>query len=143
VRFVDTDILLYAVSTADDAQEKALIARRLLADDDLALSVQVLQDFYVQATRDSTPDRLGHAQALQLVESWLRFPTQEMDVALLRAAMATRARYRVSYSDAAIGEAARILGCRKLLSEDLADGRTFGGVTVENPFARARQGRKP
>jgi predicted nucleic acid-binding protein len=134
VRFVDTNILLYAVSTADDEREKAEVARRLLDDTDLALSVQVLQEFYVQATRESKADRLDHEQAVQLVESWLRFPAKELDVALLQAALRTRARHRISYWNAAIVEAARALGCRQLLSEDLRDGQDFDGVIVSNPF---------
>ena len=48
--------------------------------------------------------------------------------------MATRERYQISYWDAAIIEAARMLGCDTVLSEDLSDGQDCGGVTVENPF---------
>ena len=136
MRFVDTNILLYAVSTADDEQEKAEVARRVLDDADLGLSVQVLQEFYVQATRESKPDRLDHEQAVQLIESWLRFPAKDLDVALMQAALRTRARHRISYWDAAVVEAARALGCRQLLSEDLHDGQDFDGVIVANPFKR-------
>ena len=49
--FVDTNLLLYAISTAEDEEEKRAIARRVLLRKDLAISVQVLQEFYVQATR--------------------------------------------------------------------------------------------
>jgi hypothetical protein len=45
MRFVDTNILLYAVSTARDEHGKAEIARTLLEADDLALSRQGLQEF--------------------------------------------------------------------------------------------------
>ena len=48
MRFVDTNILLYAVSAAADDQPKSRVALLTLEDDDLALSVQVLQEFYVQ-----------------------------------------------------------------------------------------------
>lgn len=40
VRFVDTNVLLNAVSTAPDEQGKAEVAGSLLNEDDLALSVQ-------------------------------------------------------------------------------------------------------
>jgi predicted nucleic acid-binding protein len=50
VRFVDTNVLLYAVSTAPEEAAKAATARLLLEADDLALSVQVLQEFYVEAS---------------------------------------------------------------------------------------------
>ena len=51
LRFLDTNILLYSISR--DAREAAKRDRAvaLLERDDGALSVQVLQEFYVQATR--------------------------------------------------------------------------------------------
>jgi predicted nucleic acid-binding protein len=55
----------------------------------------------------------------------------------MRAALATRARFRISYWDAAILEAARSLGCAVVLSEDLSDAVDYGGVRVENPFREA------
>ena len=134
MRFVDTNILLYAVSTAPDEERKQRIALALLEADGVTLSVQVLQEFYVQSTRSTKPERLSHDQAAALVESFLRFPVQETTVALVQAAIAARERFHISYWDAAVVEAARTLGCDTLLSEDLADGRSYDGVRVENPF---------
>jgi predicted nucleic acid-binding protein len=134
MRFVDTNVLLYAVSTAREEAAKARAARKVLDADDLALSVQVLQEFYVQATRTGRKDRLTHEQAALLVESWLRFPAQETTVALLRGALETKRRHRLSYWDAAVVAAARALGCEVLLSEDLAHGRDYDGVRVVDPF---------
>jgi predicted nucleic acid-binding protein len=140
VRFVDTNVLLYAASTAEDEREKALRARDLLEAEDLALSVQVLQEFYVQATRPTRTQRLSHEQATGLVEAFLRFPVQDTTVALVRAALETASRFSVSYWDAAIIEAARGLGCATLLTEDLGDGTDFAGVRVVNPFTSRTQG---
>ncbi len=58
MRFVDTNVLLYAISRDPEEQGKAERANDLLAARHVALSVQVLQEFYVQATRDSRPDPL-------------------------------------------------------------------------------------
>jgi predicted nucleic acid-binding protein len=138
VRFVDTNVLLYAISTASDERAKHEIALRLLDEADLALSVQVLQEFYVQATRDGRRDRISHEQACDLIESWLRFHVHVIDVATMQAALRTAARFRLSYWDAAIVEAARASECRTLLSEDLSDGQNFAGVVVLNPFREAR-----
>ena len=129
------------MSTAADERAKAGVARALLEGSDLALSVQVLQEFYVQATRVSKPDRLSHEQAAILVESFLRYPVQETTLAVMRGALETAHRFRISYWDAAIVEAARALGCRTVLSEDLAHGTDYAGVAVENPF-RAARGRR-
>jgi predicted nucleic acid-binding protein len=134
VRFVDTNVLLYAASTSPRERAKNRRALELLDRRDLALSVQVLQEFYVQATRSGRSDALSHEQAVALVESWLRFRVQEMTMDLLRNALATRLRWNLSYWDAAIVEAARLSGCSVLLSEDLQDGMDFAGVRVENPF---------
>lgn len=137
MRFVDTNVLLYAVSRAAEEEAKATIARQLLRRPDLALSVQVLQELYVQATRESRPDPLRHDQAVRLVESFCRYPVQELTLPIVQAAFATRARWRLSYWDAAILEAARASGCEVVLSEDLADGEDYDGVRVENPFRGA------
>ncbi len=134
MRFVDTNILLYAVSTASEESGKARVARRLLDGRDLALSVQVLQEFYVQATRASRPDALSHDQAAVLVEAFLRFRLQEITLPILRAALETSHRHCISYWDAVILEAARALECRVVLSEDLTHGADYDGVRVEDPF---------
>lgn len=134
MRFVDTNILLYAISRDPEERHKAERARGILAERDLALSVQVLQEFYVQSTRESRPDPLTHEQAGRLVESFLRFPLAELTRQVMLAAMATRQRFHISYWDAAILEAARSLGCETVLSEDLSDGQDYAGVQVKNPF---------
>lgn len=134
MRFVDTNILLYAVSRDPEERHKAVRARGILADRELALSVQVLQEFYVQATREGRPDALTHEQATKLVESFLRFPMADLTRDVMLAAMATRHRFRISYWDAAILEAARSIGCDTVLSEDLSHGQDYAGVQVQNPF---------
>jgi len=126
--------LIYAVSTNPADEAKRDIATRLLGSHDLALSVQVLQEFYTQATRSTRERALTHRQAAGLVTSYTRFPVQSTTVELVQAAMATCDRFQVSYWDAAIIEAARILGCTEVLSEDLSDNQDYGGVTVVNPF---------
>ena len=138
--FVDTNVLLYAVSIADDEADKRLVAREILERDDLVLSVQVLQEFYTQATRPTKPDHLAHEPATALIESWLRFRVMETTVALVQNALASALRWRISYWDAAIVEAARIGGCPTLFSEDLQAGMNFAGVTVVNPFEASGAG---
>ena len=51
MRFVDTNVLLYAVSEVPEEADKRARAREVLTEPDLAASVQVLQEFYHQATR--------------------------------------------------------------------------------------------
>lgn len=134
MRFVDTNILLYAISRDPDEKEKATRANELLSARDLGLSIQVLQEFYVQATRETRADRLTHEQAAALVDSFRRFPVQETNIGVMLAAISSRQRFGISYWDAAILEAARALHCEVVLSEDLNDGQDYAGVRVANPF---------
>ena len=134
MRFVDTNVLLYAISRDPGEQDKAKRAGDLLAGRDLALSVQVLQEFYVQATRASRPDPISHQQAVRLIESFRRFPIQDVTGAIVMAALATCQRFQLSYWDSAIIEASRVMGCSEVLSEDLGDGQDYGGIRVVNPF---------
>lgn len=134
MRFVDTNILLYSISTDPSEERKASIAEELLQSRDLALSVQVLQEFYVQATRSGKPGALTHREAIDFIASWKRFPVQEMTIPLMDAAFAAKNRWNISYWDAAVVESARAAGCSELLSEDLSDGQGYGGVLVTDPF---------
>jgi predicted nucleic acid-binding protein len=135
VRFVDTNVLIYSISSDPAERDKAERANELLSARDLGLSVQVLQEFYVQATRESRPGRLTHERAVGLAESFRRFPVAPLTAEIVNAAMAARDRFQISYWDAAIVEAARSLGCATVLSEDLGDGQDYDGVRVLNPFA--------
>jgi len=134
VRFADTNILLYAISRDTGERDKARRANEILAGRDLALSVQVLQEFYVQATRQSRADAITHDQAVRLIQTFRRFEVQDITTGIMTAALTTRERFQISYWDAAIIEAARNLGCDVVWSENLGDGQDFAGVRVENPF---------
>jgi predicted nucleic acid-binding protein len=133
-RFLDTNILLYAISRAPREADKRLIAEALLDFGDNALSVQVLQEFYVQATRATRADALPHDIAAGLVRTWLRFRVQETTLPIMLGALEIKAAHRLSYWDAAIVAAARALGCRELLSDNMAHGREVEGVLIVNPF---------
>ena len=61
MRFVDTNVLLYAISRDPDEAQKATRANEILSGGDLGLSVQVFGEFYVQATRGSRADPITHA----------------------------------------------------------------------------------
>jgi predicted nucleic acid-binding protein len=137
VLFVDTNVLLYAISRDPDEADKARRANAILSAGDVGLSVQVLQEFYVQATRQSRPDAITHEQAVGLIDAWRRFPVQETTVELMDGAFRTRHRYGISYWDAAIIEAGRALGCAVVISEDLDTQTDYNGIRVENPFANA------
>jgi predicted nucleic acid-binding protein len=134
LRFVDTNILLYSISRDPAEATKREIAIALLDNENIALSVQVLQEFYVQATRATRPDAVAHDIAVGLVRTWLRFKIQEITLPVMLDALEIKTSYGLSYWDAAIVAAARALGCHQLLSEDMRHGREIEGVQINNPF---------
>ncbi len=136
MRFVDTNILIYSLDLEPAQPEKTAIAQQILTSTDIALSVQVLQEFYVQATHPRRPDVLPHGIATLLIEKWQRFRIQDNTVAVLQSALRLKDRYHVSYWDAAILAAAQAARCQQLLTEDLNHGQDYDGVVVVNPFLR-------
>lgn len=134
MRFVDTNILLYSLDLDSTNAVKSTIANEILTRTDLVLSVQVLQEFYVQATHARRPDALPHDIATRLIQKWLRFHIQKNTVAVLQSALALKDRFQTSYWYAAILVAAKAARCKHLLSEDLNHGQDYDGITVINPF---------
>jgi len=134
VRFLDTNVLLYAISADPGETAKEHRANAVLDGGETALSVQVLQEFYVQATRPTRTGRIPHALAVEYIDIWSRFPVQDMTLPLLTAALDIKSRHGFSYWDSAIIAAARALGCGELLTEDLQHGRIVEGVHIINPF---------
>ncbi|MEO5331795.1 MAG: PIN domain-containing protein [Magnetococcus sp. YQC-5] len=134
MRFLDTNILLYSISRNEAESKKRDIAIAMLDQDDWTISVQVLQEFYVQATRSSRPDPIPHDIAVGLIGTWLRFRVQETTVTVLLGALEIKTAYGFSYWDSAIISAARASGCKELYSEDLSHGQQIDGITIINPF---------
>jgi predicted nucleic acid-binding protein len=131
--FLDTNILLYAASSAKDEQAKRSMARDLLAREGGGLSVQVQAEFYVNATAKFN---LPHGKAVRILESLDSFPVQALTADVFWAALQIKERYQLSYWDSAILAAAMELGCHTVYSEDLNHGQTYAGLQVINPFAK-------
>jgi len=134
--FVDTNVLVYLFDS--DAPAKQVRARevigKLARDRRLVLSSQVLSELYVTLTR-KLADPLPPADALRALDDLTAFPVIALDAPLVRRAAARSAEECISHRDALILEAALDAGAAIVYSEDLQPGRSFQGVTVENPFA--------
>ena len=135
--FLDTNILLYSITSASAEIHKRDVARALIDAGDCALSVQVLNEFFCQATRASRADRLAPEDAIALITRWRRFPVQSNDLALFDSTWEIHRRTKYSWWDSAIVAAARAMGCEKLATEDLDHGRVIDSVRIENPFLAA------
>ena len=133
-RFLDTTVLLYSISVDPAERQKRERSVALLKERDLALSAQVLQEFYWQSTRATRSHRIPHDAAVALIRAWSRFPVQAISLEVVNAALDICRRYGLSYWDAAIVAAAQALGCDELLSEDMNHGHKIGAVTIVDPF---------
>jgi predicted nucleic acid-binding protein len=132
--FLDTNVLIYSISDAPREAAKREIALSLLDRQDCVLSVQVLQEFYNQATRVTRSASQLNDPVERIVRSWLRFDIQENTVGVFLAAIKIVRAHRISVWDALIVAAAQEAGCDVLMTEDLSHGQHFGNLRVENPF---------
>ena len=135
MRLTDTNVLIYAVSNREADARKRARAEATLMEPDLALSVQVLQEFYNQSTKPRRPAGLTHEQAMEFLMPLRTLPTQEITVELFDTATEIRARFGISYWDAAIIAPAKKPGCEAVYSEDLSREQDYDGVRVMNPFS--------
>ncbi|MGH3664836.1 MAG: PIN domain-containing protein [Egibacteraceae bacterium] len=135
LEFVDTNVLLYAYDAAagERHQRAAQLVGQLGAKRRGALSVQVLQEFYVNATR-KIEQPLDHGTAVGRVRTLSRWPTHAPKGPDVIAAAELAARVRLSFWDAMFLRSAAVLGCPTLWSEDLGDGQRVDDVVVRNPF---------
>lgn len=134
--FLDTNVLVYAAAGRGAEEVKRRRALELIENEDICLSAQVLQEFFVTVVRKVAVP-LPVETALEWIEALEAFPCAAIDSSLVKIAIETSVRDRLSYWDAAIIAAAETLGARVVYSEDLAHGRSYGTVQVRNPF-RAR-----
>jgi predicted nucleic acid-binding protein len=133
--FVDTNVFLYAVDPAEPLKQvRAIEVLGSLAAERIVISSQVLGEYYVTATRKLSPP-IDPVEARRHVAGFVKFEVVAVDDALVQRAVHRSQMSTISYWDALIVEAARAGGCTELLTEDLAAGANFDGVTVVNPFA--------
>ena len=131
--FVDTNVLPYAASTDPTEAGKRDAARRILVANPVCFSVQVAQEFFVNATRKLKPP-LSRADALGFLEQINPVAVAPLDYGLFEEATRLSERFQISYWDAAIVIAAKKLNCVTLYSEDLSHGQNFDGIVTTNPF---------
>jgi predicted nucleic acid-binding protein len=136
--FLDTNVIVYAYDR--DAGRKHEIAKALLIDlwnaQGGVLSTQVLQEFYVTVTK-KVASPLPPESAREIVEDYLTWEVVTNDGEAVLEAIDIQVSEKISFWDALVVAAARKGGADILLSEDLADGRKFGDVSVRNPFGHS------
>lgn len=133
--FVDTNILMYAHDTsagAKHARAKAVI-EDLWRDRSGVISTQVLQELSVNLRRKSGRP-LDLKATREIVTDYLSWEVVVNTGESILEALEIEARYRISFWDALVIQAAETAGAPVLYSEDLSDGQMYGTVRVVNPL---------
>ena len=132
--FFDTNIFLYAASSAAEDSAKQSRAEDLILQHRFGVSSQVLQEFISNALRKK---KLGISE--HGIDAFLtlasKSPVLPVTHQLIVEATILRRQRQLSHWDATIVAAALKLGCKTLYSEDLSNGQTIGDLKIVNPFA--------
>jgi len=132
--FFDTNVLVYVHDQRSPYKRE--VARRLysahLYGGSIALSTQVLQEFFVTVTQKA--QQIPVREARSLVSHLAGLNVVRIEPEHVLSAIDLHARYRLSFWDSLIIVAAKSAGAQAVLSEDLGHGQIYDGVRVENPF---------
>lgn len=133
--FVDSNVLIYAHDRSAGSKHEAAKAliEGLWEDRAGCLSVQVLQEFFVNVTR-KVRSPLGVAEAQQVISDLSYWKVHRPDAFDVLAAIDIHRRTQISFWDAMIVKSAAAQSCNVLYSEDLGDGQVYEGVRVKNPI---------
>lgn len=136
--FVDTNVLVYAHDV--DAGAKRQIAKEILrelwGERTGVLSIQVLQEFYVNVTR-KIPSPLPKASARLVVDGYATWSVETTPAEMI-AAFRIEDEARISFWDALIVSSAIRSGATRILSEDFNAGQRISGILIDNPFAASQ-----
>jgi predicted nucleic acid-binding protein len=98
-----------------------------------ALSIQVLQEFYITVTR-KVASPYSAREAANIVEELSTWSVHAPAVSDILAAIELQIRYQLSFWDAMILQSATVLSCGVLWTEDLSHGQMINQTTIRNPF---------
>ena len=133
-RFVDTNVLVYALATGGRDAAKGSKACQILKNEQVCFSTHVLGEFYQAVTSARRQSALAHNEAVAWIQLWKRYEVHGIAVPQVDLALESAKRFQVNYYDVLIIATARLAGCHIIYSEDLSDGQDYDGVRVQNPF---------
>ena len=135
LKFIDSNILVYVydIDAGAKHQKAQEILRACWKDQSGAVSIQVLQEFYVAVTR-KLGRPLASKIARQIIETYAAWPVYSPSIKDIIAAIELHERYMLSFWDALIVIAAQNSGATTLFSEDLQHGQKIDGIKIINPF---------
>ena len=135
---LDTNLLVYAEgANGEKRRSAALHVLDALAEDDVLIPAQALGELFAVLTRKAGRPAV---EARDAVLGWTdSFAVIDTTQAVLLEAIEIATTHRLAFWDSVMLAAAAQAGCRELLSEDMQHGFTWRGVTIRDPFQRARE----
>lgn len=133
--FLDTNVLAYAADHGEAVKRaRAIDLLRAIGTGTIhaVISTQVMQEFYVVATRKLGIEPLV---AKELLHDFGRFDVVQVQPTHINEAIDCSVLNRLSFRDALIIVSAESARCDRIWTEDLNDGQIIRGVRCENPFA--------
>ena len=134
-QFVDTNILVYAYDIS--AGDKHILAKncvRQLWDSGMGVvSAQVLQELFVTLTK-KIPKPIDSAQAKLIIDDLSQWEVVVSDIGLITASIDLHERYKFSFWDDLVVQAALVSGAKVLLTEDLQGDQMVEGLAIKNPL---------
>jgi predicted nucleic acid-binding protein len=136
IHFLDTNILVYAHdrSAGRKHQRARGLVEQLWATSEGVLSTQVLQELCINLRR-KMENPFSSREVREIIHDYLRWRIVVNTPESVLQALELEARYKISFWDALILQAAESAGATVLYSEDLAAGQSYDGVRVINPFS--------
>jgi predicted nucleic acid-binding protein len=136
--FIDTNVLVYADDADAPVKRKRAqeLIREGLTSGDAVLSTQILQEYFVVATRKL---KVSAEAAQKKVELFATMDVVTVGVDVVDDAIKLHRLNAISFWDALVVQCARAAGCTTLFTEDLQDGQVIEGVKVQNPFVATRR----
>ena len=130
--FLDTNILVYCCDTsAPERQQRCRdLVSHLRSQRRAVISTQVLQEFYVVATRKAG---INPQQARAICRNLRHLPTVTVTPDLIEQAIDCHQTDQLSFWDALIVVSAQSAGCTELLTEDLNASQTIRGLRIVDP----------
>lgn len=131
--FIDTNIFVYSLDNSDSTKKKKArkILKKLVNEHQPVISTQVIQEFYVTATKKLGVDQLV---AKSIIRSFQNFEVVHVNTDLIYNAIDCSILNKLSFWDSLIVSTAEFAKCKVIYSEDMNNGQKILGVEINNPF---------
>ncbi|MBK7103762.1 MAG: PIN domain-containing protein [Ignavibacteriae bacterium] len=131
--FIDTNILIYSLNNNDEIKKNSArnILKNLIKNHQLVISTQVIQEFYVTATKKLNVDAII---TKSIINSFQNFEIVTVNYDLINNAIDCSILNMLSFWDSLIIVSAQFSKCSEIYTEDLNLGQNILGVKIINPF---------